>query len=58
MKLRMLFLAWAIYLWLGIRSGDPMQLFFALFFFLLHLGTFCHRREMRLQEAKAPRKSK
>ncbi|MGB5987404.1 MAG: hypothetical protein WBG37_19010 [Desulfobacterales bacterium] len=52
MKSKLLFLGWSIYFWLGTQSGDPLQLFFAGFFFLLHIGTLCQRRELRTQRAK------
>ena len=51
MKIKLLFLAWSVYLWLGLRSGNPMQLFFAGFFLLLHIGTWCHQRELRGRKA-------
>jgi hypothetical protein len=52
MKIKLIFLAWCTYLWMGIQSGDPMQLFFAGFFLLLHLGTWSQRYELRAEEAK------
>ena len=59
MKLKLLFIAWSVYLWLGYHSGEPQQLFFAGFFFLLYIGSLCHRWEMRTAKAPAaPAKTK
>jgi len=53
MKAKLLFLAWSIYLWQGIQTREPLQLFFAIFFLLLHIGTLCHNWELRAEKAKA-----